>query len=325
MRQFTSRNDVFSDFFNATTFGGEQVIQPSELENVDPKGAYRDLVGHLRELERDVVKFWRKGDVFLALLGIESQTAIDRDMPIRMYAYDALAYRAQLVNKHEKRRYPVISKALYYGARPWTQNLTLREIVEFPEGFGDALAAQFNDYKVNLVDMARFERADVEKFRSDFRFLSETYYKSVHPKFDTPPFPGTIADYRTTADVVNAILPLSNGTLPMPYKTHDEGECSMYDEFSILVRNLEANGEKRGIGIGEKRGIEIGEKRGIGIGEKRGIGIGEKQKARSVALRLKKKNMPFDEIVSTVEIEPETVREWFLEEEAKGAGALNAQ
>ena len=99
----------------------------------------------------------------------------------------------------------------------------------------------------------------------------------------------------------------------------------MYDEFSILVRNLEANGEKRGIGIGEKRGIEIGERRGIGIGEKRGIGIGEKQKARSVALRLKKKNMPFDEIVSTVEIEPETVREWFLEEEAKGAGSLNAQ
>ena len=95
----------------------------------------------------------------------------------------------------------------------------------------------------------------------------------------------------------------------------------MYDEFSILVRNLEANGEERG----ERRGIEIGEKRGIDIGEKRGIGVGEKQKARSVALRLKRKNMPFDEIVSTVEIAPETVREWFLEEDAKGAGALNAQ
>ena len=247
MRQFTSRNDVFCDVLNAKIFRGKQVIKPSELERVDPKGPFYDLEGRMRELERDVVKFWRKGGVILSLLGLESQTQIDPDMVFRMFAYDGLAYREQLLNKEETRRFPVVSFVLYYGTTPWTRNLTLREAVEFPQQDGEALAKYFNDYALNLIDMTKFEREDVELYSSDFRFFSESHYFRMHPDIRVPTPPGVITDRRTTADVVAAVY--GNEAVPEMLKTKNnyQGEIAMSAAFADLVEKLEKRGEERKI------------------------------------------------------------------------------
>ena len=304
MRAFTSRDEVFADFFNGTVFRGEQVISPEELTLADTKGQFIDLSGKRRELERDVVKLWRKGDTILSLLGIESQTRFESDMAIRMFAYDALAYREQLIRNLTGRRYPVISLVLYYGRRAWTRNLTLRETVEFPREYGDALNLYFNDYKLNLIDMARFERADVERFTGDFRFLSEAYYRNLHPDYETPPFPGKLTDYRTTADAVNAIIGSEILQYPMDPAQPYEGDVTMYEQFSGMVDYLLDKGEKRG----EKRGEERGEKRGIEIGEKRG--------KLEVARNMKESGYPFDAIVAAVKLDPQVVRSWLYENES---------
>ena len=70
----------------------------------------------------------------------------------------------------------------------------------------------------------------------------------------------------------------------------------MYQELSGLVNNLFARGEERG----EERGAL--------------------KKAHSVALNLRRSNTPFDMIVSVVEVNPEIVRGWFQEEDAKSGG-----
>lgn len=88
-----SYNDVFSDIVNVLLFHGEQVIAPDELEDRMPHSYYK-ADGKIRELERDVVKRWKQGNIRLACIGIENQTSADADMPLRVIGYDGAEYRA---------------------------------------------------------------------------------------------------------------------------------------------------------------------------------------------------------------------------------------
>ena len=53
-------NDVFEDVVNALVFDGEEVVKGTELEQVLPRGAYKNE-GEYHEQERDVVKAWKNG------------------------------------------------------------------------------------------------------------------------------------------------------------------------------------------------------------------------------------------------------------------------
>ena len=45
----------------------------------------------------------QKDNVKIVLLGLENQTAIDADMPLRCLTYDGASYRSQLLNKSAER------------------------------------------------------------------------------------------------------------------------------------------------------------------------------------------------------------------------------
>ena len=49
------------------------------------------------------------------LLGIENQTKYDKDMPLRVIAYDGAGYRAELL-QDQKERYPVVTLVLNFGS-----------------------------------------------------------------------------------------------------------------------------------------------------------------------------------------------------------------
>ena len=57
-------DDVFADIVNVLMFNGQKKIQPEELEDRGTKDFYKEK-GMLHELERDVVKRWRKGALCL--------------------------------------------------------------------------------------------------------------------------------------------------------------------------------------------------------------------------------------------------------------------
>ena len=52
--------------------------------------------GKYHEQMRDVAKFWKSKGVCLAMLGLESEAAPNRFMPLRVLSYDGGAYRDQL-------------------------------------------------------------------------------------------------------------------------------------------------------------------------------------------------------------------------------------
>ena len=110
-----SYNDVFSDIVNVLLFKGTQVLSGDELEDQAPRSYYK-ADGKVREIERDVAKCWKKGNIRVACLGLENQTEPDADMPLRVMEYDGAEYRAQLLKDNTARsRYPVITLVFYYG------------------------------------------------------------------------------------------------------------------------------------------------------------------------------------------------------------------
>ena len=140
--------DVFADIFNVLLFKGKQVIQPTEedLQPALPRSIYK-MDGKIHGQERDVAKLWKNGQIRLALLGLENQSSIDRDMPLRVISYDGAAYRDQLNHDEEgkpKVRYPVVTLVLYFGEKHWTGKHTLKECFDIPPELDEFV----NDYKI---------------------------------------------------------------------------------------------------------------------------------------------------------------------------------
>ena len=91
-----SYNDVFADLINVTIFNGRQIIIPESLADAISSSQYK-FDQKLHEQIRDVAKYWNgENNIRLVFLGIENQTKIDKDMPLRVMEYDGAAYRNQL-------------------------------------------------------------------------------------------------------------------------------------------------------------------------------------------------------------------------------------
>ena len=170
--------DVFADIVNVLLFHGEEMVKAEDLRETGLQSQYKANDGNLHEQERDVAKYWTRGNVKIALYGLENQTMEDRDMPLRIMNYDGASCRSQLL-KGSKERYPVISLVLYYGPEEWKAPLTLHEALDTP----DWLKPYVSDYRMNLVNVACLSEEEVGMFQSDFRIVADFFTKMKDPDF----------------------------------------------------------------------------------------------------------------------------------------------
>ena len=234
-------DDVFADIVNVLMFNGQKKIQPEELEDRGTKDFYKEK-GMLHELERDVVKRWRKGEVRFACIGIENQTAADPDMSQRVIGYDGAAYRVQLSDEKQSReRYPVITIVLYFGYdKKWDKPLHLLEKLTVPEGFDPYVS----DYKVNLFQVAWLTDGQVELFQSDFKVVADYFVQKRKNNGYTPT--------KTEIKHVEAVLQLlsvmehDDRFVEAIYRTDGKENKNMCDVLDIA----EQRGEARGIKLG---------------------------------------------------------------------------
>ncbi len=84
-----ANNDVFSDIINGCLYQGEQVVSPNDLKDHFAISSFENK-GKLYSTERDVSKLWTDGVFTIACLGVENQTTIDVNMPLRVIAYDGI-------------------------------------------------------------------------------------------------------------------------------------------------------------------------------------------------------------------------------------------
>ena len=244
-----SYNDVFADIVNVLLFNGRQVVKEEELTPETPHSLYK-ADGKLHEQERDVAKFWNNTNVRIALYGLENQTEIDVDIPLRVISYDGAAYRDQL--NGQKKRYPVVTLVLYFGERRWNNPRCLHDCLEIPED----LKPYVSDYKVNVFEIAWLSEEQVKLFQSDFKYVAD-YFVQVRKNKEYVPSAETINHVRETLQLL-AVLTKDNRFEEYANTQAKEGEKVTMSE--VLDRMIN-EGYNRGISIGEARGISIGEAR----------------------------------------------------------------
>ena len=124
-------NDVFADIVNVLLFDGREVVKEDSLESTDVHSQYKADDSKVHELERDVIKYWKDGNVRIALFGIENQTSVDKLMPFRVMAYDGASYKSQMSAGY-KSILPVITFVLYFGKERWKGPKRLKECLDIP-------------------------------------------------------------------------------------------------------------------------------------------------------------------------------------------------
>ena len=261
-KDFEAYNDVFSDIVNGTLFGGREVIKPDSLVDAAVKSQYKADDDVIHEQERDVAKYWTDKNCYirLALLGIESQLAIDVDMPLRVIGYDGSSYRDEINHdelvvdeatgkKHKIRskRYPVITIILYFGKTPWKKPRSLYDVLDISE----ELKPFVNDYKLNLIDIPRLTDEQVAKFTSDFQIIAD-YFVQLNEKNDYTPNKKII---RHADSFLKLMTVLTKDEKYIKIKNELSDNEEGFNMYSVLDK-VEARGEARGISIGEARGAQ---------------------------------------------------------------------
>ena len=256
-------NDIFADIVNVLLFDGEDTVEESSLVNTTVHSQYKDDSGKLHEQERDVAKYWRKGDTDIILYGIENQTKVESRMPVRIFGYEGASYRGQ----HDKKTIvPVITMVLYYGTdRKWTAPVNIKSLINVPDG----LDKYVNDVKANVFEIAWLTDEQISKFKSDFKIVAN-FFVNKRKNEDYIP------DDKTTIKHVDEILKfLSVMTGDNRYEkllADKEGVSNMCD----VAQRLEDRGIKKGIEKGNRMIYSLVEEKSISMekgAEKLGISV----------------------------------------------------
>lgn len=245
-------NDIFADIVNVLLFDGEDTVEESSLVNTTVHSQYKDDSGKLHEQERDVAKYWRKGDTDIVLYGIENQTKVESRMPVRIFGYEGASYRGQ----HDKKIIvPVITMVLYYGTdRRWTAPANIKSLIKVPDG----LDKYVNDVKANVFEIAWLTDDQISKFKSDFKIVANFFVNKRKNKDYIP-------DDKTTIKHVDEILKfLSVMTGDNRYEkllADKEGVSNMCD----VAQRLEDRGMKKGIEKGNRMIYSLVEDKSISM------------------------------------------------------------
>lgn len=245
-------NDIFADIVNVLLFDGEDTVEESSLVNTTVHSQYKDDSGKLHEQERDVAKYWRKGDTDIVLYGIENQTKVESRMPVRIFGYEGASYRGQ----HDKKTIvPVITMVLYYGTdRRWTAPANIKSLIKVPDG----LDKYVNDVKANVFEIAWLTDDQISKFKSDFKIVANFFVNKRKNKDYIP-------DDKTTIKHVDEILKfLSVMTGDNRYEkllADKEGVSNMCD----VAQRLEDRGMKKGIEKGNRMIYSLVEDKSISM------------------------------------------------------------
>ncbi|MCC8101022.1 MAG: transposase, partial [Clostridiales bacterium] len=71
--------DVFADIVNVLIYKGKNVVKADDLEIAGTLNQYK-AANTIHGQERDVAKYWTKGQVRICFLGLENQSSRDPDI-----------------------------------------------------------------------------------------------------------------------------------------------------------------------------------------------------------------------------------------------------
>lgn len=106
------------------------------------------------------MKLYKNGLYKVASFGIENESRIDKNMPIRIMGYDYAVYRVQ-IDREEERKYPAITIVLNFSDTEWKSPNALFDILDVsPE-----LRPYVNDYKIFVFNIAFCRRKSEKRLK----------------------------------------------------------------------------------------------------------------------------------------------------------------
>ena len=257
-----SYNDVFSDIVNVLLFKGRKVLSEEELEDQAPR-AYYKAYGKIHEIERDVAKRWKNGNIRVACIGFENQTASDPDMPLRVIGYDGAEYRAQLLNK-QAIHYPVVTLVLYFGHKQrWSGPQTLKERLDIPK----ELDKYVNDYQIHVFEIAFMNKKEVNLFQSDFRVVAD-YFVQKRENGDYEPKPQDLKHVQETLQLLSVMT--NDHRFEDVYNEASDAQKGEMRNMCEILDKIENRGIAKGIEEGMAKGRAEGKAEGIVEGNTEG-------------------------------------------------------
>ena len=169
-------NDVFADLFNVLLFK-KKWIREEKLRSLDTESLYKAADGSLGLQRRDILKEYGSGRFLVASLGIENQSTIDPDMPVRVMGYDYAAYRNQI--DKSKKRVPVITIILNFSRTEWKTPLSLKDMFHLSEDLDPFV----QDYKIHVFNIAFLPKEVRNQFTSDFKIVADYFAERDNPDY----------------------------------------------------------------------------------------------------------------------------------------------
>ena len=328
-------SDVFADIANVNLMPEDCMIMAEDLEDVKTDSGYKDLEGELRRLFRDSFKRVKKFGCYIALIGFESQTGICNVMPVRDMGYNYVAYQDQIrriVSKNreegndayskvlhdDQKLLPVLTVVLYFGKEKWERPLTLKDVLQIPEGQEEFWEKMIPDYKIRVIPMLHQPEEVRERYQSDYGVIADylACYDQGKEKMMEKMRRNKkkLVHVEQTLDMLNAFSGDRRfERIKDIYLEMEENEKGEKNNMCDLLDAVEEEGVKKGISQGISQGIREGISQGIREGISQGISVGEEKRAREAARRMMKDGIPVSKIARYVDVEPKVLKEWLGE------------
>lgn len=241
-----SCNDVFADVINGTFFNGEEVVKSEELVDTSPVTQFKNDKNELHEQVRDISKLWKKNKVVFSFIGIENQTAVDRDMILRVLSYDAATYKSQVGNDWI---YPVFTVVIYWGTNEWKSPTKSLDRLDYPE----ELKGLISDYRFNLINISRLSDEDIEKYTSDFQAIATFIAKDEFADKD-------LKHPELVIDLLDAVSDNRFSDIKDTIKgtSEERSTVNMSKLLDKIINESMEKGRKEGIEKGIEKGREEG-------------------------------------------------------------------
>lgn len=259
---------IFAALLNAFLIPkGAQPIRPEDITDA-PTEIVTLVRGGVVHRFRDIFKCVRdRLSIGLAFLGLENQTHFDKDMPMRIMAYDALSYCRQFETlKPGEKLLPVVTFVLYFGYdKCWNGPRSLSECFEVPE----QLKPFFCDYSIHVIELAWLTDEEIERLTGDLKTLARCLRSFREHNFED--------DFDDTIEHPDAVLRLlekitGESSFKKMRQTYSEKEnLRMCEIFEAMRNNYKMIGKEEGLREGKKEGKEEGLKKGLKKGKEEGL------------------------------------------------------
>ena len=176
-KSFFEGNHRYADIINGIGCGGIQVVKDTDLTEVDTAS---------KKKNRDLLRKAALGMNFV-IVGIENQDEMDYELPLRNMHYDVTSYQKQMAKirkvvrenakgldpgeymyefKKDSKLNPLVTFILYSGKETWEGPDSLHDMLNFTD-VPPALRSMVPDYKINVIDIRKFENTEV--FHTDVK------------------------------------------------------------------------------------------------------------------------------------------------------------